>query len=128
MKDNKLYGGSFIDVWRKHLDIKARRQSLSKEEKALRELISAKHHLQSKLDALRWIPVSERLPKIKRDKHNEASKKVWLIFQNKPRIGYYTNFTGWIVDGIRFHKRMNQQDITHWMEIPTLPEPDDGKT
>ncbi len=49
MKDNKLYGGSFIKDWRNWLDARARERSLSKPERALRDLISDKHSLTTRL-------------------------------------------------------------------------------
>ena len=52
MKDINLYGGSFIDTWRKALDTYALQRPLRKEEKALRSLITAKEQLQSQLTAL----------------------------------------------------------------------------
>ena len=77
--------------------------------------------LQAKLktaeEKLRWIPVSGRLPEIPDSRHNESSERVWLIFENKPQIGYYTNFAGWRIDGFYFQSDLN---VTHWKPI-TLP-------
>ena len=73
--------------------------------------------LQAELDKHRWIPVSEGLPKVPVGPPNENSETVWIIFKGIPCNGYYTNFEGWRVYGMRFQKRMNQKDITHWMHI-----------
>ena len=70
--------------------------------------------LQAKLDALRWIPVSERLPKEvgKYDVYGGITK--WEE--------YFSKFE----DGEMRWMRRNLT-ITHWRLI-TLPEPADGKT
>lgn len=40
MSDTKLFGGSFLRDWRKHLDSKSKGQQLSKHETAIREMIT----------------------------------------------------------------------------------------
>lgn len=70
-----------------------------------------------------WIPVSEGVPSLPVGPPNASSEDVWLIFKGNPHIGYYTNFTGWRVRGIRFQKRLMQKDITHWKPIVLPKEP-----
>lgn len=81
-----------------------------------------KQELQKLLSLLRsqpsdWIPVSEGPPDVPVGPPNASSKNVWIIFGGQPDIGYYTNFDGWRVQGLRFQKRMKQSKITHWKPI-----------
>ncbi len=49
--DNKLYGGTFLGEWRNWLDRRAREQSLTKRELALRDMITAIGQLRKDLEA-----------------------------------------------------------------------------
>ena len=68
-----------------------------------------------------WIPVSERLPEVPVGPPNASSEIFLLIYKTMPCLGRYNNFEGWRINGVRFHKRLNQKDITHWKPI-VLPE------
>jgi hypothetical protein len=68
----------------------------------------------------RWIPVSERLPKVPVGPPNASSEKVWLIWRGEAFKGYYTNFEGWRICGA-YKVPEYQKEVTHWKPI-ILPE------
>jgi len=59
--------------------------------------------------ALRWIPVTERLP--------EKIKVVNVSDGICVGAGYVCNFGDWILDG-----KVDMQSVTHWMPLPQPPE------
>lgn len=80
--------------------------------------------LRAELAAYRWIPVTERLPKLNEKYH--ISKDVWVVWKNLKASfagkGFYDHTIGWTIYGHYRNPREYQDQITHWMPIPPLPE------
>ena len=85
---------------------------------------------QGKKDALKWIPVTERLPELRIREYEEADgtrKQFWvsdkqLVFSSRGYIttaNYETGpkYQGWLINPCD-----TIQNITHWMPLPEPPE------
>lgn len=72
------------------------------------------------LDALKWIPVSERLPMEEPDGRHSASKMVLVYAYN----GYSDRFasTDITVDGKWYDYSEPEFEVTHWMPLPEPPK------
>ncbi len=66
----------------------------------------------AELDKLRWIPVSEGLPNPKK------LKELFVLSGGVARTAIWNGRT-WIGYGVSMKFK---ESITHWMEVPTLPE------
>ena len=76
------------------------------------EIQDLKAELSQLRERIRWIPVSERLPK--RD-------GFYLVLENVNQVAGYYHWCkqfGWNTDG----GRINIQSVTHWMPLPEPPE------
>ena len=84
------------------------------------ELAYKKGYEQGKQDAMKWIPVTERLPEksgrylaLTPSKVRGADYYEWLI-RYDPKGGFYDYDSEW--------GDIPMDDVTHWMPLPTPPK------
>jgi len=75
------------------------------------QLDKARKHIEELEAKLRWIPVEERLPE-------KAGDKFFLVLcENEPEVCFYEGKGQWDCPNLGV-----LSGVTHWMEIPDLPE------
>ena len=78
----------------------------------VRELESENARLK---EAMRWIPVSERLPEVYRDEDGDFIP--FLVCEGDGGHPFRSMY-----NGVNWWAGIFVPDITHWMPMPTLPE------
>ncbi len=93
---------------------------------SLCDLVGPIRELKAKLDALRWIPVSEGLPE-EQDHPESMGYSEMVLCYNK--IGMSSRKMRYWVDcwNTKYKHWQLGESPTHWMPIPTLPDEEEDK-
>ena len=112
-----VYCGSCGEVYNFDCGHKCKSSGKYGHQDLLAELVKARAERDALREAVRWIPVGERLPEDEADTLEETGYLVQTISKNKFVAAFWNGY--FISDGGMFEN----SEVTHWMSLPRDAQP-----